>query len=321
MIISFFEVMPNERESFKEAFPKEECRFFEKEIQNVDVKEYKDSNVLSVFVYSKVNKERIEQCTHLKLISTRSTGTDHIDLEYCKERNVSVKNVPLYGENTVAEHTFALILSLSRKINKSYHRVLSGQFTTEGLQGFDLKDKTIGIIGGGRIGLNVCRIAKSFGMHVRVFDIQKDYFLAEILNFKYVELEDLFKICDIISLHVPANKYTYHIINQEAIKKMKEGVMIINTARGALIDTESLIDGIDEGKISGAGLDVLEGEEYLVEENLMSSPMEEAAKLMIQSKRLLNNENVVITPHNGFNSKEALERIINTTIENIKQSL
>lgn len=317
MIISFFEVTNKEVEKFKKAFPNDECKFFEEEIHNVDIDKYSDSDILSVFIYSKVSKDIMEKCPNLKLVCTRSTGTDHINLEYAKERNIQTRNVPLYGENTVAEHTFALILSLSRKINKSYHRVLSGKFTTDGLQGFDLKDKTIGLIGGGRIGLNVVRMARSFGMHVRVFDINKDTFLAEILNFKYVDLDELFSTCDIISLHVPYNKHTHHIINQESIEKMKDDVVIINTARGGLVDTDSLIKAIDSGKVSGAGLDVLEGEEYLVEENLINSPVEKAAKLIVQSRRLLDNENVVITPHNAFNSREALDRIIQTTIENI----
>lgn len=319
MIISFFEVTEKEEQDFKKAFPNYELKFFKEEIQDVDINKYLDSNVLSVFIYSKVDKEIIDKCKELKLICTRSTGTDHIDLEYAKNRGVQTKNVPLYGENTVAEHTFALILSLSRKINKSYHRVLSGKFTTDGLQGFDLKGKTLGIIGGGRIGLNVTRMAKSFGMHVRVFDINKDEFLSEILNFKYISLDELYATCDIISLHVPYNKHTHHIINRESISKMKDGVIIINTARGGLVDTDSLIKAINDGKVSSAGLDVLEGEEYLVEENLINSPLEEAAKLIVQSRLLLDNENVVITPHNAFNSKEALDRIIETTIDNIKQ--
>ena len=317
MKIAFFEITNLEKEKFEKAFPNDELVFFENEIQNVDLTKYEDSNILCIFVHSEITKEILKNIPNLKLICTRSTGVDHIDLEACKEKNIEVKNVPTYGENTVAEHTFALMLSLSRKIHKSYVRSIEGKFSTEGLQGFDLKDKTIGIIGGGRIGLHVARISKGFGMHVRVYDINRDNFLAELINFKYVELDELFATSDIVSLHVPLNKYTEHMINKDSIKKFKDGALLINTARGGLVDTSALIEALKSGKLSGAGLDVIEGEEYLIEENIFNSPVEKAAKLIVESKQLLNNENVVLTPHNAFNSVEAVNRIIDTTIENI----
>lgn len=318
MKIAFFEITDFEKQRFKEVFKDEDSIFFEDSIQNVDVKAFEDAEAVCVFVHSELPKELLQKLSNLKLICTRSTGTDHIDLEYCKEKNIPVKNVPLYGENTVAEHTFALILSLSRKIHMSYVRSVQGSFSTDGLQGFDLKDKTIGIIGGGRIGLHVARIAKSFGMHVRVYDIHQDEFLAELINFKYVNLEELLKTSDIVSLHVPLNKYTEHIINEDSLKLFKKGALLINTARGGLVDTDALLKALDNKTLSGAGLDVIEGEELLVEENIFNSPIEKAAKLIVSSKKLLDNENVVLTPHNAFNSIEAVNRIIDTTIENLK---
>lgn len=318
MKIAFFEITDFEKQRFKEVLKDEDTIFFEYSIQNVDVKNFEDAEALCVFVHSELPKELLQKISNLKLICTRSTGTDHIDLEYCKEKNISVKNVPLYGENTVAEHTFALILSLSRKIHMSYVRSVQGSFSTDGLQGFDLKDKTIGIIGGGRIGLHVARIAKSFGMHVRVYDIRQDEFLAELINFKYVSLEELLKTSDIVSLHVPLNKYTEHIINEDSLKLFKKGALLINTARGGLVDTDALLKALDNKTLSGAGLDVIEGEELLVEENIFNSPIEKAAKLIVSSKKLLDNENVVLTPHNAFNSIEAVNRIIDTTIENLR---
>ena len=209
------------------------------------------------------------------------------------------------------------MLSLSRKIHESYIQTTDGKFTTEGLMGFDLKGKTIGIIGGGRIGLHVARMARSFGMHVRVYDINQDEFLAELINFKYVSLDELLNNSDIISLHVPYNKHTAYMINKETINKMKDGVVIINTARGGLINNTDLIEGLDSGKIYGAGLDVLDGEEFLFEENIFNSPIENAAKIIVESKILSEKPNVVITPHNAFNSIEAVHRIIDTTIDNI----
>ena len=320
MKIAFFETTEHEKSMFEKAFENDDLIFFEEEIQDVDVNKFKDADIISVFVHSKVSKDIMEKMSKLETITTRSTGVDHIDANYCKEKGITIKNVPLYGENTVAEHTFALILSLSRKIHKSYIRTINGNFSPDGIQGFDLEDKTLGIIGGGRIGLHVARMAKSFGMHVRVYDIKEDEFLAELINFKYVSLDDIYKESDIISLHVPLNNATYHMINSDSIKKFKKGAILINTARGGLVDTEVVLNALEDGTLSGVGLDVIEGEELLLEENIFNSPIEKAGKLISESKKLLENENVVITPHNAFNSIEAVNRIINKTIENIAES-
>ncbi len=319
MKILFFEVNDYEKNRIQESLKENnELVFYEVPLQEANFLENSDADAICVFVHSKVDANILNKFKNLKLIATRSTGLDHIDLDYCNKNHIEVKNVPLYGENTVAEHTFALILSLSRKIHKSYVRSIHGDFSSEGLQGFDLQDKTLGIIGGGRIGLHVARMAKSFGMHVRVYDIKKDQFLAELINFKYVSLEELYCESDIISLHVPLNPYTKHMINDESLKLVKKGALLINTARGALVDTNSLLKALENGTLSGAGLDVIEGEEYLMEENLVNSPIENASKIIASSKKLLENENVVMTPHNAFNSIEAVNRIIDTTIENLK---
>ena len=321
MKITFFEITDLEKEKFKTAFPNDSLLFYEKNIQDIPAEEYQDSDIICIFVHSEITEKIISQMPNLQLIATRSTGIDHIDMQACNNKNISVKNVPLYGENTVAEHTFALMLSLSRKIHQSYVRSVQGKFSTEGLQGFDLKEKTIGIVGGGRIGLHVARIAKSFGMHVRVYDIHQDNFLAELINFKYVSLDELLETSDIVSLHVPLNQATEHMINHKTLQKMKKSALLINTARGGLVDTSALIEALKEGRLSGAGLDVIEGEEFLIEENIFNSPIERAAKLIVESKQLLENENVVLTPHNAFNSVEAVNRIIDTTIENIKNAI
>lgn len=321
MKIAFFEVTDFEKKRFENTLKNSEVLFFNSPIQEINIENYIDFDAVCIFVHSEINKDILNKMKNLKLICTRSTGTDHIDTEECNKRNIKIKNVPLYGENTVAEHTFALILSLSRKIHKSYIRSIQGKFTTEGLQGFDLENKTIGIIGGGRIGLHVARIAKGFGMHVRVYDINQDSFLAELINFKYVTLDEILETSDIVTLHIPLNKATEHIINKDTLKNFKEGALLINTARGSLVDTEALIEALKTGQLAGAGLDVIEGEELLIEENIFNSPIEKAAKLIVSSKQLLDNENVVLTPHNAFNSIEAVNRIINTTINNILQEL
>jgi D-lactate dehydrogenase len=230
-----------------------------------------------------------------------------------------VCNVPFYGENTVAEHTFALILALSRKVHEAFVRVRAGNFSLEGLRGFDLKDKTIGVVGAGRIGLHVIRIARGFGMKVLAFDVKRDNFWAEVLGFEYAELDDLLGRADIITLHAPYNHHTHHLINTENIHKIKRGAILINTARGGLVNTDALLKALDEGILAGAGLDVLEGEESIYEESALLGDATNPEKLRtaIRNHVILKKPNVVFTPHNAFNSQEALERILDTTAENI----
>lgn len=319
MKIAFFEITELEKKRFSESLTNYELLFFDDIIQNVDTKEFNTCDIICTFIYSKVSEDILKDCPNLKAVLTRSTGTDHIAVNYCKENNVSVKNVPQYGENTVAEHTMALLLSISRRIGESLKRIRKdGEFSTVGLQGFDLKGKTIGLIGCGRIGLHVAKMAKGFGMNVIVTDLNPDSFVAEVVGYSHVTLDKLLKTADIISLHAPYNEGTHHIINEESINKMKDGVVIINTARGGLIDQASLLKAIDSGKIGGAGLDVVEGEAALVEETIFNSPVAGAAKIIKQNQQLMANEKIIVTPHNAFNSLEAVNRIIATTIQNIR---
>jgi D-lactate dehydrogenase len=278
-----------------------------------------DAEVVSPFIYSKLTAERLAKLPKLKLIATRSTGYDHIDVAECAKRGITVCNVPYYGENTVAEHTFALILALSRKVHEAFVRVRAGNFSLDGLRGFDLKDKTIGVVGAGRIGLHVIRIARGFGMRVLAFDVKRDSFWAEVLGFEYTEMDDLLARSDIISLHAPYNKHTHHLINRDNIGRLKRGAILINTARGGLVDTEALLSGLEQGILAGAGLDVLEGEEAIYEESalLADASNPERLRMAIQNHLILKKPNVVFTPHNAFNSQEALERILQTTGDNI----
>jgi D-lactate dehydrogenase len=292
---------------------------FDDQIQDVSPDLYADADVISVFIYSKVTSEVIDKIPNLKLITTRSTGFDHIDSDYAKQKGVEVKNVPFYGENTVAEHTFALILSLSRNVHKSYARSLRNDFSINGLMGFDLKGKTIGIIGGGHIGQHVIRIAKGFGMEVLVFDLNKDNFLSEVLDYKYVDFETLLGQSDIISLHVPYNKHTHHLINLDNLVHIKKGAILINTSRGGVVDIDALLTALDAGILSGAGLDVLEGEDLIQEEQELLSNHKNPEKIaqLIKDHILIKKDNVVFTPHIGFYSREALQRILDTTVENV----
>lgn len=320
--VSFFEAAKWEKQFLKRNpfLRNQQTRIFPNELSLELLQGLEDCEVLSVFIYSRILKEHLDRLPKLRLIATRSTGFDHIDIAQCRARKILVANVPHYGENTVAEHTFALILSLSRNVHKAYIRTTRGDFSLEGLQGFDLKGKTIGIIGTGRIGLHVIRMAKGFGMNVLAFDVKMEPFMAEVLDFKYVPLEELLKLSDIISLHCPYNEKTHHLINYERIKVIKKGSLLINTARGGLVDTNALVQALDSGILGGAGLDVLEGEELIKEEKELLSKKypEEKLRLLIQNHILLHRENIVITPHMAFNSREALNRILETTISNIE---
>lgn len=279
--------------------------------------------VLMPFIHSAVGREQIEAMPNLRFIATRSTGYDHIDLEAAAEKGIAVANVPTYGENTVAEHTFALILSLSRKVHHAWTRTQRGEYTMEGLRGFDLYGKTLGVIGAGAIGLHVVRIAKGFGMEVLAYDVNRNQLLADVLDFRYVELDELLVNSDIVTLHAPAIPATHHLINKDTLSRMKRGALLINTARGSLVDTAALAEALDAGHLGGAGLDVFEGEEFMQhEDELLYRPgAEDQLKLLVRAHALQRRPDVVITPHIGFNSREALHRILDTTAENVRAFL
>ena len=286
-------------------------------------KNTKDAEIVSIFIESRVNSDFLRHFPKLRFIATRSTGFDHIDLGACRKRDIAVSNVPVYGENTVAEHTFALILSLSRNLRKAYLRTMQNDFSLKGLMGFDLKGKTLGVVGTGHIGLHVIRMAIGFGMKVVAYDVKENKFLSEVLGFEYCALDELLSRSDIISLHLPFMPSTKHMINKDSIKKIKKGAILINTARGGLIDTDALIAALDKGVLRGAGLDVLEEEEYLREEKRLveaESKAEHWERLQasLKNNTLLHRENVIYTPHMAFYSKEAVQRILDTTVENIR---
>ena len=279
------------------------------------------AEVLCVFVMDSLQAEAIKKYPNLKLITTRSTGFDHIDSSYAKTAGITVCNVPAYGDNTVAEHTFALILSLSRNLRKAYQQVLKGDYSLEGLLGFDLKNKTIGIVGTGKIGLRVIQIARGFSMNVLAYDSYPNTFMADVLGYRYVSFPELLSQADVISLHAPYSQATRHLINKNNINLIKRQPLLINTARGGLIETEALIKALDTGIISGAGLDVIECEELLLNaEDFRLAKACDCGKhaQLIQAMNILKRENVIFTPHMAFNSKEAVQRILDTTVENIR---
>lgn len=320
MKITFFETEAWEQEYLTSKLTGLEATFVPEPLSANNLSLAAGAEIISVFINSRVDENLLASLPALKLIVTRSTGFDHLDLAACARRGITVCNVPFYGENTVAEHTFALILALSRNVHKAYVKTLKGDYSLEGLRGFDLKGKTIGVVGAGHIGLHVIRVAKSFGMKVLAYDPNQDTFLQEILDFEYVSLANLLGHSDIITLHVPLNEHTHHLINRESIKEIKRGALLINTSRGGVVETEALLTALEQKIISGAGLDVLEGEELIKEEKQLLVDPAKTATLgqIVKNHILLNQDNVVFTPHVAFYSQEALERILNTTLENIR---
>ena len=323
MKVGFFEINKNEREALGERFKENELYFSEDKLDKEHLTASADFDVVSIFVGSKIDKEVLGNLPNLKYIATRSMGYDHIDLEECVKRNVLVSNAPHYGGNTVAEWTFALILNLLRKVYKAIDQIKeTGSFNTENLQGVELAGKTIGVIGTGRIGKEVVRIGKVFGMNVIAFDVNQDLEFAKTTGFVYEDkLENLLEKSDIVSLHVNYSETTHHLINKENIKFIKKGGYLINTARGPVIETEALVWALSEKILAGAGLDVLE-EEGVIKDELdfltRGHPQEHNLKTILQDHVLMKMDNVLITPHNAFNSKEAVKRILDTTIENVK---
>lgn len=317
--MAFFEIQEWEEKLLKEAFPKDDLLFFDRPLENADLPQLSDCQVLSVFIYSKLLRDVLDQLPALKVIATRSTGYDHIDLVATQERGITVSNVPSYGENTVAEHTFALILALSRNVHRSHVRRLRQNYSIEGLKGFDLKGKTLGVLGTGKIGRHVVKIARGFEMNVLAHDKYPDETLAKELHFSYVTLDELLSQSDIVSLHLPYTKESHHLIDENTVMKMKRGSILINTARGELVSNAALLKALDQGILAGCGLDVIEGELLIKEEKeiLYSDVNPEQMSELVKNHLLLSRENVVYTPHIAFFSEEALQRILSTTIENI----
>jgi D-lactate dehydrogenase len=319
--IGFFELAGWEKAYLEDGVRKHHLMFYDEPLDLGNVNSVADCDAIGIFIYSKIDGKILDKLPKLKLIVTMSTGFDHIDLEECKRRGITVCNVPTYADETVAEHTFAIILAIARKMCESVERTRKGDFSLEGLMCFDLEGKTLGVIGVGGIGSNVIRIAKGFLMDVLAFDVRKNEKLAKELGFSYVTFDELLQKSDIITLHCPYNKKTHHLINKDNLKKIKKGAILINTARGGVVETEALLKGLKEGIFAGIGLDVLEEEHAIKEERQLLSRIltsEYDFKKMLAGHMLLNQENVVVTPHNAFNSKESLRRILDTTISNMR---
>lgn len=246
----------------------------------------------------------------IKLIALRSAGYNHVDLEIAARLGLTVVRVPAYSPHSIAEHTVALLLSLNRKIHKAYARVRELNFSLEGLLGFDLFGKKVGVVGTGRIGAAFAQIMKGFGCQVLGYDLHPDLALTKTLT--YVTLDEILEKSDVISLHIPLFPETMHLIDEKAMSKMKKGVILLNTGRGALIDSVALISALKSGHVGGAGLDVYEEEEEIFFRDLSNQFLKDDVLA-----RLLTFPNVLMTSHQAFLTREALEKIASTTLENI----
>ena len=317
--IAFFSTQPYDKTFFNQynsdfGF---ELDFFETQLNPQTVILIENASVVCVFVNDVVNEAVIKKLAEkgVKIIALRCAGFNNVDLEAAKKYNLKVCRVPAYSPQAVAEHAMAMILTLNRKTHKAYNRVREQNFSLNGLLGFDLFGKTIGIIGTGNIGKAFAKIALGFGCKVLAYDIVTNPEMEKD-GVEFVSLETIFETSDIISLHCPLNDQTKHLIDEKSIDSMKEHVMIINTSRGGLIETACVIEGLKKGKIGYLGIDVYEQEEKLFFRDLSADIIQDDA-----IQRLMSFPNVLVTAHQAFFTNEALTQIALITFNNIKSLL
>ncbi|MBB6173007.1 D-lactate dehydrogenase [Nocardiopsis mwathae] len=321
MKISFFEVEEWERQVLKVLAGDHEVRFEAEPLNERLAVEHADADVISTFIYSDVSSGVLDRFHSLGLIATRSTGYDHIDMGWCHEHGVDVDNVPAYGERTIAEHVFALLLAISHRIVEGVDRTRRGDFSLSGLRGFDLHGKIMGVVGTGGIGRHTVEIARGFGMDVLATDPLPDAVLAADPRVGYVDLPTLLASADVVSLHVPGGEATRHMLGQPQFARMRRGAVLINTSRGEVVDSQALLRALADGTVAAAGLDVIEAEPALREEaELLRSVFTRGHDLetLLTDHILLRMRNVIITPHSAFYTEEAVRRILDTTRDNIE---
>ncbi|MBA4299314.1 MAG: hydroxyacid dehydrogenase [Cyclobacterium sp.] len=315
MKIAFFSTKSYDRESFNQFLPGSghHISYFEVKLDKDTLSLAAGHEVVCSFVNDKIDAEILKELKKLeiKLIALRCAGYNQIDLNAAAEQEITVVRVPAYSPEAVAEHAFALILTLSRKTHKAYNRVRENNFSLDGLTGVNIHGKTIGVIGVGAIGRAFCRIAKGFGCQLIANDVYENEEM-KTLGVTYHSLKKVLSRSDIVSLHCPLTPETHHMINAETISQMKDGVALINTSRGALVDTKAVIKALKTGKIGYLGIDVYEQEEHIFFKNLSEEIMQDE-----EISRLMTFPNVLITGHQAFLTKEALEQISKITLSNI----
>lgn len=321
MKVVIFEVTEWEHQACLRLEPQHVVECLQAPLTAANAGEFSDAEVVTTFIRSELSAEVLRRFPKLRLIVTRSTGFDHIDLDQCRRAGVTVCNVPDYGDHTVAEHAFALLLGLSRHLVEAAERTRRGDFSTAGLRGFDLVGKTFGVVGMGRIGRRAAAIGRGFGMQVLGFDPRPDPAAAQALGFSYVPLDELLARADVVTLHLPGGAATYRLIGAAELARMKPGAVLINTSRGGVVDVEALVRALAAGRLAGAGLDVIVEEGPLGEEAEIfrtDAPFPaERLRALVADHALLNLPNVIVTPHIAYDTREAVERIIETTLANI----
>jgi len=319
MKITFFSTQPYDR-SFFEAHNKKfgfDLSFYEVGLNDQTVHLIDRADAVCVFVNDRITKPVIDRMVSqgVKLIALRCAGFNNVDLEAASLNNVKVVRVPAYSPHAVAEHAVAMIMALNRKTHKAYNRIREQNFSLNGLMGFDLAGKTVGVVGTGNIGQVFCRIMLGFGCRVNAYDVKEQESMRSA-GVKYVPLEELLTTSDIISLHCPLNESTKYVIGDGNIALIKKGCMLINTSRGGLINTKSVIKALKSGQLSALGIDVYEQEETLFFRDLSGSIVEDDL-----ITRLMSFPNVLITAHQGFFTVEAMDQIAETTLANLKAFL
>ena len=315
MKVLFYAAKIYDKKSFDNAlgaFPEIEIDYIDHELEPRTASLAKGYDAICAFVSADVGTKTMEilhECG-VKYVLMRCAGFNNVDVEKAKELEIVVKRVPGYSPESVAELAMALALAVNRRLYKAYNKVRENDYTLKGLRGVNFYGKTAGIVGTGRIGAAMCRICRGFGMRVIAYDVYQNPALADFVE--YVSLDELLAQSDLISLHCPLMDSTYHMININTIKKMKDGVILVNTSRGALVDTAELIEGIRMKKFLGVGLDVYEEETGNVYEDRSDDIMEHSV-----TARLLASPNVMITSHQGFFTMEALANIAETTLQNL----
>jgi D-lactate dehydrogenase len=321
--LAFFDVDEKEQAILSKEFAGEktfELRFNQKSLDKHTACIAKEAGGIGIFIQSKTTHEVLDHLPMVKVIATMSTGFDHIDLNACKARNITVCNVPSYGDNTVAEYAFSLILALARKLKQTLERVERGLFSRTGLMGMDIKGKTLGLVGTGRIGSHMARLGWAFGMKVIAYDVRSDVALKEKYGVQFMSLEEVLEQADVISLHVPYLPSTHHLINSERLRLLKPTVLLINTSRGKVVDTKAVAAALREDRLGGVALDTFEGEDIWIEEEFLKRDDLPAITLReaMESFSIMRSERAILTPHNAFNTREALDRILITSAENLK---
>lgn len=316
MRILFYDTKSYDRDSFTDAlskFPDIEIEYTKSDLDPRTAALADGFDAVCAFVSSDVGARTLE-ILHEKgigLVLMRCAGYNNVDLEAAKEYDICVMCVPGYSPEAVAEHAMALVLACNRRLYKAYNKVRENDFSLSGLMGVTLHGKTAGIIGTGKIGAAMCRICKGFGMRVLAYDVYPNEALKDFVE--YVSLERILSDSDVISLHCPLTDSTYHMINIDTIRQMKDGVILVNTSRGALVKTDDLVEGIRMLKFAGVGLDVYEEETNNVFEDRSDEILEHST-----TARLLSFPNVMITSHQGFFTREALDAIASTTLQNVR---